>query len=201
MDFNQYKLTVIPDAEFYYIPNIFGDKHNASLFDQLKAIDWKQESLVFAGRTVPIPRLTRFYGQKEYSYSGLVNKPEEFPKPVIFIHGGIEGILFSEGITDEVCIFNSVLLNYYRSGNDSISWHSDDETSLGKNPHVASFSLGADRVFKLRNKKTKVITGLCLENGSLLYMGNNSQLLYEHSIQKTKSPIGERINLTFRKIK
>ena len=48
--------------------------------------------------------------------------------------------------------FNFCLVNYYASGNDSISYHSDDEQFLGKHPVIASFSLGAKRDFLMRHK-------------------------------------------------
>lgn len=50
------------------------------------------------------------------------------------------------------CTFNFCLVNYYASGADSISYHSDDERFLGDLPAIASFSLGARRDFMLKHK-------------------------------------------------
>jgi alkylated DNA repair dioxygenase AlkB len=50
------------------------------------------------------------------------------------------------------CKFNFCLVNYYASGSDSISYHSDDERFLGELPAIASFSLGARRDFLMKHK-------------------------------------------------
>ena len=100
--------------------------------------------------------------------------------------------------------FNSVLINYYRDGKDRVAWHSDDEKELGKNPVIASVSLGADRKFKLRHKKYKLNHlkhEVILQNGSLLLMKGTTQHNWLHEIPRTARPIGPRINLTFRVIK
>jgi len=97
--------------------------------------------------------------------------------------------------------FNSVLLNYYRDGKDSVAWHSDDEKELGENPVIASLSLGITRRFELRHRKRDVPKSVFeLENGSLLLMGPGIQENWHHQVPKQPGLIGERINLTFRKI-
>ncbi len=100
--------------------------------------------------------------------------------------------------------FNSVLINYYRNGKDRVTWHSDDEKELGKNPVIASVSLGAERKFKLRHKKFKenqLKHEVLLANGSLLVMSGTTQHHWLHEVPRTAKPIGPRINLTFRVIK
>ena len=47
---------------------------------------------------------------------------------------------------------NGALLNYYRDGQDSMGWHSDDEAELGRDPLIASLNLGGTRRFDLRRK-------------------------------------------------
>lgn len=96
--------------------------------------------------------------------------------------------------------FNSVLLNRYRNGNDSVAWHADNEKELGINPVIASVSFGATRNFKLRHLQTKETIELLLSNGSLLIMQGALQHHWQHQIPKTKKIVGERINLTFRVI-
>tara|TARA_Y100000385_G_scaffold248062_1_gene268561 strand:- start:2581 stop:2949 length:369 start_codon:yes stop_codon:yes gene_type:complete len=99
-------------------------------------------------------------------------------------------------------IFSSCLLNLYRNGQDSNGWHSDDEKELGKNPTIASLSLGAERIFHLKHKKiTTLKHKLSLQNGSLLVMKGETQHYWLHQIPKTKKPIDKRINLTFRFLK
>ena len=91
-----------------------------------------------------------------------------------------------------------MLLNRYRDGEDSVSWHRDDEPELGRDPVIASLSLGGTRRFKLRGLATKETQDLDLGDGSLLLMSGPSQREWEHCVPKTKRPVGERVNLTFR---
>jgi len=97
--------------------------------------------------------------------------------------------------------FNSVLLNLYRDGNDSMGWHSDDEAELGHNPVIGSLSLGGMRRFMLRHRSQKGLKHqLELTSGSLLLMQGTTQQYWQHHIPKTKRPVAPRINLTFRVI-
>jgi hypothetical protein len=80
-----------------------------------------------------------------------------------------------------------------------IGWHSDDEALFGGDPIVVSLSFGATRTFLVRDKATKKdITPFDLHDGSCLIMGKGVQQDFQHSIPKSKSPAGERINLTYR---
>ena len=98
-------------------------------------------------------------------------------------------------------LFNIVLVNLYRDGKDSNGWHSDDEKELGINPVIASVSLGAKRVFQIRNKEDKKLRhNIELNNGSLLLMKGSTQHFWQHQIPKTQKKIAPRINLTFRVI-
>ena len=94
--------------------------------------------------------------------------------------------------------FNCVLVNLYRNGQDSNGWHADNEPELGKNPMIASVSLGATRRFDLRHNITKEKISFDLTNGSLLLMKGEIQHFWKHQITKTKKIDAARINLTFR---
>jgi alkylated DNA repair dioxygenase AlkB len=97
---------------------------------------------------------------------------------------------------------NGVLLNYYRDGNDSMGWHSDDEPELGRNPLVASLNLGGPRRFDLRRKGSgRIEHSLQLDSGSLLVMAGATQHHWQHQVAKTRKPVAPRINLTFRLIR
>jgi alkylated DNA repair dioxygenase AlkB len=98
-------------------------------------------------------------------------------------------------------LFNSVLLNRYRNGSDSISWHTDAEKELGNNPVIASVNFGEERTFQLKHKITNERINIALKHGSLLIMKGELQHFWKHQIPKTKKKINERINLTFRLIK
>jgi alkylated DNA repair dioxygenase AlkB len=96
--------------------------------------------------------------------------------------------------------FNSVLLNKYRDGNDTVGWHSDDERELGRNPIIASLSLGIARDFILRHKYKPNELKIQLRHGSLLIMRGHTQEYWKHALPRRKRITEPRINLTFRAI-
>lgn len=178
----------ITDADFKLI------KTNLSLADFLLIrdnADWKQQTVIMNGYSVQLRRMTAWYG-KSYTYTGITNIPKDIPD---FLTPMFKLVEENCGI-----LFNSVLLNRYKNGEDAIGWHSDNEKSLGVNPYIASLSLGQTRTFLLRQKFSGKEHKIELNHGDLFLMGNNSQILYEHSIPKERSCKGERINLTFRNI-
>src|SRR5262249_55310853 len=93
--------------------------------------------------------------------------------------------------------FNSLLLNRYRHGRDSIGFHTDAEPELGENPVVATVSFGSERDFLLRHRKTGEPPACRVGHGSLLVMGGTSQHHWLHGLPKPEEPVGERISLTF----
>jgi alkylated DNA repair dioxygenase AlkB len=188
-------LIVIDNGEYFLFRDFF-DKHESnSLFKELREkIIWKQESMNMYGKQIAFPRLTAWYGNndKPYSFSGITLHPLPWTNEILTIKNKIE----PKAKVD----FNSVLLNLYRDGNDSISWHTDAEPELGKNPVIASVNFGATRKFQLRHIKTKEIIDIELTHGSLLIMQGEMQHFWQHQVPKTKKIVGERINLTFRVI-
>ncbi|KAF2751048.1 DNA repair family protein [Sporormia fimetaria CBS 119925] len=98
--------------------------------------------------------------------------------------------------------FNFALVNYYASGSDSISYHSDDERFLGSNPAIASFTFGASRDFYMKHKTKDVgVVKMNLQSGDCLLMRGTTQGCWLHSVPKRKGgEVGKgRINITFRK--
>jgi alkylated DNA repair dioxygenase AlkB len=142
-----------------------------------------------------MPRLTAWYADPgaAYTYSGLRNDPLPWTPELAELRDAVAARLDHR--------FNSVLLNRYRSGDDGVSWHSDDERELGGEPLIASLSFGATRRFLLRDRSTrKLAASLPLEHGSLLVMRGRSQRDFQHCVPKDPRATGERINLTFRTI-
>ncbi len=178
----------IPDAEIFLL-----DYTGPGSFDELRhGIHWQQRKLTIAGRRINQPRLTAWYGDKAYRYSGLDNHPQAWNPLLSAIRGEIQALLGVE--------FNSVLLNLYRDGQDSISPHSDDERELGEEPIIASLSFGAPRVFTFQPRRGDYPDHhVDLIDGSLLVMSGSTQKNWRHGIAKVKSA-GPRINLTFRRI-
>lgn len=199
LDENQHKYKKIlpmPDAEVIMYYNFFGKNESEEIFSELyRTVAWKQETTSLYGRQIALPRLTAWYGDEGRAYTYSKIKME--PQPWIPILKSIK--LQIEEISNEV--FNSVLLNLYRDGKDSISWHSDDEPELGKNSVIASVSFGGTRRFMFRHKYKKELKfNIELNPGSLLLMKGETQHFWQHQIPKTNKVIQPRINLTFRKI-
>lgn len=156
---------------------------------------WKQENIKLYGKTIPLPRLTAWYGDpgKSYKYSGIKSEPNEWNKGLLYLKQEIERVANVE--------FNSVLMNWYRDGEDYLNWHADDEKELGVNPVIGSVNFGETRDFLLRRNadNSQKIT-LPLKHGTLLIMRGALQHYWQHSVPKRKQINGSRFNLTFRRI-
>lgn len=183
----------LPDADVAWLPALALPCPSAELLARLLAdTPWRQESVVLYGKRHLQPRLSAWFGSAAYAYSGLQLAPAPFTPLLDAVRASVE----------QACgqSFNSVLLNYYRDGRDSMGMHCDDEAELGRNPVIASLSLGAERTFIMRHKYNKQTVRLNLTNGGLLLMAGPTQHYWMHGINKTTKPLGARINLTFRKI-
>jgi len=193
---NESKITKIQNGEYIYIPAFINKTRSDFYLNTfLKEIEWKQQKMNMYGKTLMFPRLTSWYGDsdKPYTFSGITLTPNQWSKELLEIKNNIESKWSIQ--------FNSVLLNLYRDGKDSISWHTDAEKELGNNPVIASVNFGATRKFQLRYKQTKEKIEIELKHGSLLIMLGELQHYWQHQVPKTKKKVGERINLTFRLIK
>lgn len=187
----------LEDAEVTYYPTFLSQEEASEYYNILLAeTDWQQDDIKIFGKVYQQPRLTALYGdsEKPYSYSGITMFPKPFTPTLSVLKNKIESLIKIQ--------FTSVLLNLYRDGSDSNGWHSDDEKELGKQPVIASLSLGATRMFHLKHKSSTAKSyKVPLEAGSLLLMKGNTQHFWKHQIPKTKKPVNPRINLTFRIIK
>tara|TARA_R110002072_G_scaffold64203_3_gene159445 strand:+ start:55273 stop:55875 length:603 start_codon:yes stop_codon:yes gene_type:complete len=186
------KQIIIPDQIFYY-PNFLSESENKEIkLCMESSIVWTQGLIKIFGREVLTPRLQSWIADDgiTYTYSGKENIPEQWPKELIKLRTRIN--------KEFNLNLNSALCNLYRNGNDSNGWHSDDEKELGKNPVIASISLGVERKFQLKCKKTNERIDLNLESGSLLIMKGNSQSQWKHQIPKQRKIEGKRYNITFR---
>ncbi|WP_025600885.1 alpha-ketoglutarate-dependent dioxygenase AlkB family protein [Burkholderia sp. WSM2230] len=161
----------------------------ARLIDE---VEWRQDTMGTPGGRVALPRLTAWQGDPEavYIYSGIRNVPHPWTPAVVELKTAAEAVCGAR--------FNSVLLNRYRSGADSMGWHADREPELGPEPVIASVSLGAARTFDLRHNKTGIVRSFSLKGGSLLVMKGKTQAEWRHRVPKEPRVTGERINLTFR---
>jgi len=184
----------ISDGDVRLYTDVFGDRQAAALCDQL-TLDcaWQQPRIHLFGRHVRSPRLSAWYGDAAYTYSKITWPPQAWPPVIADIRHHLEDILGA--------VFNGVLVNLYRDGQDSMGWHSDDEPELGASPLIASLSFGAGRRFLLRRRDDhKMKCEIHLPHDSLLVMQGATQGHWQHALPKTARAVGPRINLTFRNI-
>jgi alkylated DNA repair dioxygenase AlkB len=187
---------VIPDGELACWPAAFAPAEADVLFARLRhEVPWRQEEIVMFGQARPVPRLVAWHGDADavYTYSGVRHEPLPWLPAIVEVRDRVAALTGHR--------FNSVLLNLYRDGRDGMGWHADDEPELGRNPVIASVSLGAARRFRLRHRRRgERALSLDLGHGSLLLMGGELQHHWVHALPKTRSTVGERINLTFRAV-
>ncbi|TKS73952.1 Alpha-ketoglutarate-dependent dioxygenase alkB -like protein 3 [Collichthys lucidus] len=193
------------------------------MFSKLLAeLPWSQKTNYKHGESYQEPRLTCWYGELPYTYSQSTMAANTQWHPLL--------LTLREAVEQMTeCSFNSLLCNLYRDGHDSISWHSDNEASLGAKPTIASLSLGDTRVFSLRKQpppfgsKVTVKEAISciyhvlrmeengdytymeqirvpLSHGTLLLMLGATQDDWQHQVAKEYHDRGPRINLTFRNI-
>jgi alkylated DNA repair dioxygenase AlkB len=200
---------IIPEAVLYQRAFLAGPEADR-LFETLRdETAWEQHKVRIFGRHVKCPRLSAWHGDSGavYAYSGFDYSPRPWTKELAELRSRVGETVGME--------FNSVLLNLYRSGADSMGWHADDEPELGDRPCIASVSLGAERRFRLKPRTvgrageggSRLPEGISadpvsidLEHGSLLVMMGACQHRWRHALPKTSRDVGCRINLTFRRI-
>ncbi len=189
------------DGEAYYLPSVFTKEEQKALQTELtESIAWENTKIHIFGKEHFVPRLTAFYGDDglSYTYSRQTHYSKAWNESLLTIRKRVENYCQES--------FNSVLLNLYRDGQDSMGWHADNEKELGKKPTIASVSFGSIRNFKLRhmernrNVRDRKMLTIALEPGSLLIMRGNCQHHWQHCLPKTSKWTPTRINLTFRTI-
>lgn len=183
------------DGDVRYYGSILDSKSANHYFDQLlKTILWEHDQTVIFGKLIVTKRKVAWYGDEpfNYTYSKTTKSALPWTKELLELKQIIEN---KSGET-----FNSCLLNLYHSGEEGMSWHSDDEKDLKKNGAIASLSLGATRKFAFKHKVSKQTVSVVLENGSLLIMKGSTQSNWLHRLPPTKKISTPRINLTFRTI-
>lgn len=183
----------LPRADVLYQPGWLPPAVAGALMQRLlREIPWTQHQVRMFGRELPSPRLSAWIGDADavYTYSRVRHQPAPWTPALAQLRERLQVELGAR--------FNSVLANRYRDGRDSMGWHADDEPELGREPLIASISLGAVRRMRFRARDRSAVAAIDLADGSLLLMGGRTQTLYQHAVDKTRADTGERINLTFR---
>lgn len=184
----------LPDTELILIDNFFSKEESDRYYDLLlHQTAWREYEMEIFDKTVKAPRMIAWYEDKENT-AATENVPDWTPE-LLKIRKRVE--------KQTALDFNSVLLNLYRNGNDSVAWHSDKEGNSGPNPVIASVTFGETRMFKLRHKFRKDIAPLeiPLHHGTFLLMGGTTNSFWQHHVPKTSKEVLPRINLTFRRVK
>ena len=167
------------DGEAYLIEQALPPQEADITFaDLLESTNWQQEQAFLFGRKIPLPRLTAWYGDRGYSYSGIRHGPALFTPTLASVKASIEAISKAS--------YNSVLVNLYRNGQDSMGWHSDDETALGPEPNIASLSLGTERRFHFRHRQRGNRINVDLSHGSCLIMRGQCQACWQHQLPRPR---------------
>ncbi|MBD7955287.1 alpha-ketoglutarate-dependent dioxygenase AlkB [Stenotrophomonas sp. Sa5BUN4] len=186
----------LPDADVRHLAGWLPPAQAAALQAALlRDIPWEVHRIRMFGRLVDSPRLSCWMGDADarYRYSGADFLPHPWADVLMPVRDRLQEELGTR--------LNSVLLNRYRSGTDSMGWHSDDEPELGPQPVIASLSLGAARRFLLRRRDDHAFkANYLLGHGDLLVMAGSTQAHYQHALPKSARVQVERINLTFRLI-
>jgi alkylated DNA repair dioxygenase AlkB len=186
------KIFDIPDAELILIENFFTKEESDRFYEKLLyQTKWREYQMEMYDKTVTAPRMIAWYEDKDNV--GADQNGPDWTYELLTIRSRVE----KETNLD----FNSLLLNLYRDGNDSVAWHSDKEHNTGPNPIIASVTFGETRMFRLRHKFRKEIPQIeiPLHHGSFLLMAGTTNSFWQHHVPKTARDVLPRINLTFRR--
>ena len=182
-------------CELLIFESFFSEEYSSMLFNQFhKKTSWVQNDIIIFGKKHKIPRLNDWYGAVDMKYSNIHFEAKPMTKTLNQVLSKIE--------KETNTFYNSVLMNLYRNGNDSMGWHSDDENIYNQTSPIASLSLGGARWMKFKKKNVhglgKKTLKLKLNSGDLLIMKYPTQDKLRHSIPKSLTDMESRINLTFR---
>lgn len=161
------------------------------LFD---TVAWKNDEAVLFGKRIITKRKVAWYGDAHYNYnySNVTKQALIWTKELLELKKIVE--------KESNATYNSCLLNLYHTGEEGMAWHSDGEKMLKEKGEIASLTLGAERKFSFKHKKSKQKVDIILERGSLLVMKDTTQTNWLHRLPPTKKVHTPRINLTFRTI-
>jgi alkylated DNA repair dioxygenase AlkB len=167
-----------------YTPDFVDAETAQAWFAELRdAVNWKEGRRMMYDREVDVPRLTGHF--RLDAPAGSTPAAILSSSRLVVDHTGVP--------------FNSVGLNLYRDGRDSVAPHNDHLSELRQGFPIALVSLGATRRMTIRAKaQPRRVMHVDLAGGSLLVMDYETQLHYTHAVPKVHDPVGERISLAFR---
>jgi alkylated DNA repair dioxygenase AlkB len=167
-----------------YTPRLIDEATARRWFEELRqTVEWRGATRMMYEREVEVPRLLGHFR--------LDPPPASVPAAILEA---------AQRVTARLGVpFNSVGLNRYRDGRDSVAPHNDHLDEIREGFPIALVSLGATRRMTIREKAApRRATHVDLEAGSLFVMAYATQLHYTHGVAKTNDAVGERISLAFR---
>ena len=194
-------LLTIPGAQLYYAPQFLASDEAEHLFETLmRKCVWQRHTASF-GQPVPRDEANDGDADSYYTYSRRPYRPLPWIPELLALKASVEKATPAEAYSNLALAnlgYNAVLCNLYRNGNDSVGLHADAEPEMG--PVIASVSLGAERLFRLRSNSGRISFAEKLQHGSLLIMAGDTQKNFRHEVPKEPGITEPRINLTFRRI-
>jgi alkylated DNA repair dioxygenase AlkB len=169
------------DGEVYYQGSILTRNEANYYYEQLLTqISWKSDEAIIFGKHITTKRKIAWYADQpfSYTYSRITRQALPWTDELLQLKSLIEK---ESGET-----YNSCLMNLYHDGSEGMAWHSDGEKELKKNGAIGSLSLGAERKFSFKNKKSKEVISIVLSSGSLLVMKGCTQTHWLHRLPPTK---------------
>lgn len=195
------EMLTITGAEIYYDRNFLPPEEATTLFNTLRAKGaWQRRRSSF---NYAVPRDEAYYGDPgtTYTYSRREYKPLAWIPELLSLRSCVEEVtpISAYSNLNLPCLgYNAVLCNLYQDGSDSVGLHADKEPEMG--PVIASVSLGAERLFRLKASNGAIVLAERLAHGSLLIMAGDTQRNFKHEVPKEPGITLPRINLTFRHI-
>jgi alkylated DNA repair dioxygenase AlkB len=193
LNFSLNKNNLLPyDGSVFLVPDFIASPHYMN--DILDEVSWRDDKIKMFGKVYSQSRLVAWHGDQNirYKYSNIEMISIGWTKTLDLVRSKLRAEFGLD--------FNSVLVNYYRHGEDYMSYHQDNEKELGLKPIIASISFGETRDFYFKHIKTQKVIKTSLKNGDCLIMKGDTQDFWKHSIPKRKMITQARLNLTFRNI-
>ncbi len=184
------------DGAAYYNGKILDADTAAMYLDKcISELSWEHDRAFMYGKEIITKRKMAWYANEpvSYTYSGYTKMALVWPDFLREIKQLVESNCGDD--------FNSCLCNFYNSGDEGMSWHSDAEKDLVENGSIGSLVLGDERKFSFKHKASGESVSLQLEHGSLLIMKGTTQKNWLHSLPKTKKSAEPRVSLTFRQMR
>lgn len=178
-----------------YYGVVFSARTADACYQQLlNSTPWKNDESAIYGKHIITKRKVAWYSSQAFNYSYSNTNKISLPWTPLLLQLKEK----VELVTGE--IYNSCLLNLYHDGSEGVGWHSDNEKSLKPCGAIASLTLGAERRFAFKHKKSQETINLMLQHGSILVMKGETQQHWLHRLPPTTQKHSPRINLTFRTI-